>query len=110
MESPPNGDRDLGILRELSSTPWLMDILWDAARRRGHGAHFLPTAMAVEDDHAPFMGVGVPAALLIDFDYPPWHTPDDTLDKVSARSLQIVGEVVLDALVAVEERVGGKRP
>jgi glutaminyl-peptide cyclotransferase len=99
------GDRDLGILRELSSTAWLMDILWDSARRLGQGAHFLPTAMAVQDDHEPFMSVGVPAALLIDFDFPAWHTGDDTLDKVSARSLQVVGDVLLDALSPIEERL-----
>jgi Zn-dependent M28 family amino/carboxypeptidase len=59
----------------------------------------------VEDDHVPFLKAGVPAALLIDFDFPPWHTAADTLDKVSARSLQIVGEVVLDALPAVAARL-----
>ncbi|HMH53666.1 MAG TPA: M28 family peptidase, partial [Candidatus Acidoferrum sp.] len=64
----------------------------------------------VEDDHAPFLSAGVPAALLIDFDFPAWHTAGDTLDKVSARSLQVVGDVVLDALPAVEARVGGTRP
>jgi Zn-dependent M28 family amino/carboxypeptidase len=96
------GDRDLGILRDTYSTPWLRDILWASAVRLGHGRHFLSTEMAVEDDHAPFLRAGVPAALLIDFDYPPWHTPDDTLDKVSAQSLAAVGDVVLDALPAIE--------
>lgn len=96
------GDRDLGILREASSTPWLSDILWASAARLGHGRHFLSTVMAVEDDHAPFLRAGVPAALLIDFDYSPWHTADDTLDKISARSLAIVGDVVLDALPSIE--------
>jgi Zn-dependent M28 family amino/carboxypeptidase len=104
------GDRDLGILREASSTPWLMDLLWESARRLGQGAHFLTDAMAVQDDHAPFMSAGVPAALLIDFDFPAWHTAGDTLDKVSARSLQVVGDVLLDALPAIEERLGGRRP
>jgi len=47
----------------------------------------------------------VPAALLIDFDYPPWHTAGDTLDKVSSRSLAIVGGVLLEALPAIEERL-----
>jgi Zn-dependent M28 family amino/carboxypeptidase len=99
------GDRDLGILRDTYSTPWLMEVLWATAARLGHGRHFLGTAMAVEDDHAPFLAAGVPAALLIDFDYPPWHTADDTLDKVSARSLGIVGDVLLDALPAVERHL-----
>jgi Zn-dependent M28 family amino/carboxypeptidase len=57
----------------------------------------------VEDDHAPFLAAGVPAALLIDFDFPPWHTADDTLDKVSAQSLAVVGDVVLDALPSIEQ-------
>jgi Zn-dependent M28 family amino/carboxypeptidase len=100
------GDRDLNIRREASSTPWLTDLVWESARRLGHGLHFLPDARAVEDDHAPFLKAGVPATLLIDFDFPPWHTASDTLDKVSARSLQVVGEVLLDALPAIEERLG----
>jgi Zn-dependent M28 family amino/carboxypeptidase len=97
------GDRDLGILRDTYSTRWLTDILWATAARLGHARHFLGTEMGVEDDHAPFLRAGVPAALLIDFDYPPWHTPDDTLDKVSARSLAVVGDVVLEALPAIEQ-------
>jgi len=96
------GDRDLGIKRESFSTEALTDILWASARGLGHDAHFLSETMPVEDDHVPFLRAGVPAVLLIDFDFPPWHTPDDTLDKVSARSLQIVGDVVLDALPSVE--------
>jgi glutaminyl-peptide cyclotransferase len=96
------GDRDLAIRREGASTRWLTDIIWASAARLGHGAHFLDDSLPVEDDHVPFLRLGVPAALLIDFDYPPWHTTDDTLDKVSARSLAIVGTVLLDALPTVE--------
>jgi hypothetical protein len=99
------GDRDLGIRRESLSTPWLNDLIWAAARKLGHGQHFLADSLAVEDDHAPFLRLGVPAALLIDFDYPPWHTADDSLDKVSARSLQVVGDVLLEALPAIEARL-----
>lgn len=99
------GDRDLNILRETSSTPWLTDLVWASARRLGHGMHFSPDGRAVEDDHAPFLRAGVPSALLIDFDFPWWHTADDTLDKVSARSLQVVGDVLLDALPGVESRL-----
>ncbi len=107
------GDRDLGIRREAASTRWLTDTIWASAARLGHGAHFLADALAVEDDHAPFLRLGVPATLLIDFDFPPWHTPEDTLDKVSARSLAVVGSVLLDALPAIEEgltRAGTPRP
>jgi glutaminyl-peptide cyclotransferase len=96
------GDRDLAIRREAHSAGWLTEIVWDAAARLGHGRHFLADTLPVEDDHVPFMRLGVPATLLIDFDYPPWHTADDTLDKVSAQSLAVVGEVVLEALPSVE--------
>ena len=104
------GDKALGIRREGYSTTWLTDIIWSTARRLGHGRHFLNDVMPVEDDHAPFMRLGVPGTLLIDFDYPPWHTAEDTLDKVSARSLAIVGEVVREALPEVEQTLikGGR--
>src|SRR5262249_12795207 len=90
------GESGLNTRRDTYSTPWLTDILWASAARLGFSKHFLNDPMPVEDDHAPFLKAGVAASLLIDFDYPPWHTKDDTLDKVSARSLAIVGDVVLD--------------
>jgi len=99
------GDRDLGIRREGFSTSWLTELVWNSAARLGHQAHFLADMLSVEDDHVPFLRAGVPATLLIDFDFPPWHTAADTLDKVSARSLQIVGAVLLDALPAVEAQL-----
>jgi Zn-dependent M28 family amino/carboxypeptidase len=107
------GDRDLGIRREAASTPWMTDVIWASAARLGYATLFMPDSLAVEDDHAPFMRLGVPAALLIDFDFPPWHTAEDTLDKVSARSLEIVGRVLLDALPGIEDgltRSRGGRP
>lgn len=105
------GDRDLAIRREAHSAAWLTDIIWDAAARLGHGRHFLRDTIPVEDDHVPFLRAGVPAALLIDFDFPAWHTAEDTLDKVSAQSLAVVGEVLLEALPSVEHylsRQGGR--
>ena len=69
-----------------------------SARTLGYGRHFLDEALPIEDDHVPFLEAGVPAVDIIDLDYPPWHTADDTLDKVSARSMEIVGRVLLDAL------------
>ena len=105
------GDRRLGIRREATSTPWLTDLLWGSATRLGHQAHFLNETLAVEDDHAPFLRAGIPSALMIDFDYEPyWHTPEDTLDKVSPRSLQVVGDVLLDALPALETLLLGGEP
>jgi glutaminyl-peptide cyclotransferase len=107
------GDRDLGIRREAGSTPWMTDVIWASAARLGYTANFLPESLAVEDDHAPFARLGVPAALLIDFDFPSWHTAEDTLDKVSAKSLEIVGKVILDSLPGIEDglnRSRGGRP
>lgn len=99
------GDRNLNIRRESQSTPWLTDIIWDAARRLGYGRHFLEESMPIEDDHLPFLQAGVPAVDIIDFDYPAWHTAEDTLDQVSPESLRIVGEVTLAALPAIEKRL-----
>jgi Zn-dependent M28 family amino/carboxypeptidase len=103
------GDRDLTVRRDTNSTPWLNDLVWDAAVRLGHAAAFLDEDTTVEDDHLPFMQAGVPAIDIIDLDYAAWHTERDDLDQVSARSLEIVGEVVLDALPAIEARLGGGR-
>ena len=97
------GDRDLAIKKEALSAAWITDLIWMTARRLGHGRHFLDEVMPVEDDHAPFLRAGVPSALLIDFDYAPWHTAQDTLDKVSPKSLAVVGEVVREALPAMEQ-------
>ncbi len=96
------GDRDLKIRRERRSTAWLTNIIWTAARRLNHQATFVDEATDVDDDHVPFLAAGVPAVDIIDLDYPQWHTPDDTLEHVSARSLQIVGDVVVAALPDIE--------
>jgi Zn-dependent M28 family amino/carboxypeptidase len=98
-------DRDLRIKRDTNSTAWLTNIIWDAARREKLSAHFLPEATAIEDDHLPFLQAGVPAVDLIDLEYPPWHTANDTLDAVSAGSLQVVGNVLLSALPQIEARL-----
>jgi glutaminyl-peptide cyclotransferase len=103
------GDRDLNIRKEAGSTPWLTELVWRSAYRLGHGRHFLPDALAVEDDHVPFLRLGVPATLLIDFDFPPWHTAHDTLDTVSAQSLQTVGEVLLETLPEIEAHLSQGR-
>ncbi|MEW6321380.1 MAG: M28 family peptidase [Acidobacteriota bacterium] len=99
------GDRDLAFRREGNSTPWLTDLIWTAARRTGHGRHFLAETTFIEDDHLPFLRAGVPATDIIDLDYGPWHTAGDTLEAVSARSLQVTGEVVLAALPDIEARL-----
>jgi hypothetical protein len=98
------GDRDLGISRESNSTPWLTDIIWAAAQRLGR-PEFLDRETAIEDDHLPFLEAGVPAVDIIDLEYPAWHTAGDTLDKVSAQSLQAVGDVLMAALPDIEKRL-----
>lgn len=103
------GDKDLNIRRESNSTRWLTDLIWAAARRLGHARHFLDESTPIEDDHLPFLQAGVPAVDIIDLDYPAWHTPNDTLDQVSAASLQIVGDVILEALPDIEKRLLSSR-
>jgi glutaminyl-peptide cyclotransferase len=99
------GDRDLTVRRDANSTPWLVDIVWAAAARLGHSGTFSNELTTIEDDHLPFLRAGVPAVDIIDLDNPTWHTPQDTLEFVSARSLQTVGDVVLAALPDVEKRL-----
>jgi len=99
------GDADLNIDRDLNSTVWLEDLVKDAAARLGYQSHFFARQIAVEDDHLPFAKIGVPVADLIDFDYGYdnvfHHTTQDTLDKLSPASLQIVGDTVLETIRAL---------
>jgi hypothetical protein len=101
-------DRDLRMKRDLNSTPWLTDIVWEAARREKLGDYFSSEPTRIEDDHLPFIEAGVPAVDLIDLEYAPWHTAGDTLDAVSARSLQVVGDVLLAALPNRKGRAAGQ--
>jgi hypothetical protein len=104
------GDRDLRIRRESNSTPWLTDLIWASARRLNK-PQFVNESGPIEDDHMPFLRAGVPAVDVIDLEYYDqagrllWHTEHDTLDKVAAGSLQVVGDVLLDALPAIETRL-----
>jgi glutaminyl-peptide cyclotransferase len=99
------GDRDLQIVREGYSTPWLVDIIWSAAARLGKRGNFSNEVLAVEDDHLNFVRAGVPSVDVIDMDNPTWHTAQDDLEHVSRESLQTVGDVILAALPAIEERL-----
>ncbi|HEY7170138.1 MAG TPA: M28 family peptidase [Vicinamibacterales bacterium] len=98
-------DRDLRIRRDLNSTRWLTDIVWDAARRVNQSSVFIAESTEIEDDHLPFVQAGVPSLDIIDLEYPAWHTAQDTLDAVSARSMQTVGDVLIAALPAIEQRL-----
>jgi glutaminyl-peptide cyclotransferase len=99
------GDKNLSIFRETLSTPWVFAALARSAGRLGLGAVFGGPRAAIEDDHLPFLRIGVPAADLIDFEYGPgpgsndyWHTAADTPDKLSAESLAATARIVIGAL------------
>ena len=96
------GDADLNIEHDTNSTPWLEDMILKAATQLGYQSHFFARTMGVTDDHMPFVEHGVPSADLIDFDYGYndvfHHTTDDTVDKLSPKSLEIVGTVTLETV------------
>jgi len=97
------GDSRPQFLREGYSTDWLKDIIWGTADELGHSAVFLDFETPIEDDHVEFIKAGVDAVDIIDLnDYPHWHRATDTLDKLSAGSLQIVGDVLLASLPKIE--------
>jgi hypothetical protein len=104
------GDRNLGIRRDSNSTGWLTDVVWGAAARLKLDNYFLPATTTIEDDHLPFIAAGVPSVDIIDLDYEAWHTKGDTLEAVSARSLQVVGDVLLAALPQIEARLTRPNP
>lgn len=89
------GDADLDIYRERNSNVELTDEIWATAKSLGYGDTFIDEYKhSMLDDHTPFVEAGIPAIDIIDFDYPYWHTLEDTHDKVSAQSLQTVGETL----------------
>jgi len=108
------GDRNLVIKRETNSTRWLTDTIWAAAKRLKR-PEFVDAATPIEDDHMEFLAAGVDAVDIIDLEYfsPSgqemyWHTQQDTLDKVSAGSMEAVGQVLLAALPDIEKRLMSK--
>ena len=102
------GDADLDIQRDENSTPWLSDLVLKAATTLGYQSHFFQQRTAVEDDHMPFQKIGVPVVDIIDIDYgyanAYHHTTQDTMDKLSPKSLQIVGDVVLQTIQYINQR------
>jgi len=99
------GAKPLIVHREKYSTPWLTDAIWSAAHKLGH-TEFKDDAFPVEDDHLEFLEAKIPSVDIIDLnDYPQWHTAQDDLTRVGACSLQAVGDVVIAALPAIENRL-----
>ena len=101
-------DADLNIERESNSAPWLEDLIYQAATRLGYQSHFYARTLEIADDHLPFVKLGVPCADIIDLDYGYGnvfhHTPQDTMDKLSAKSLEIAGDVILETAWMVDVR------
>src|SRR5262249_36206905 len=102
------GDSDLNIVRDGNSTPWLEDYVLKAATALGYQSHFFANKTIINDDHLPFVQKGVPAVDLIDFEYGYqnvfWHTEQDTVDKLSPKSLEIVGQVTLEVVKMIDRK------
>lgn len=89
------GDADLNIYKEINSDTQLVDQIWGIAEELGYSQFIPEFKYQILDDHIPFAQAGIPAVDIIDFDYPYWHTSQDTVDKISPESLDVVGEVLL---------------
>ena len=100
------GGKSLQIEREQNSTKELVDLIWNTAKRLGYGEIFVDQTMPIDDDHLSFLSRGVPSVDIIDLvnsaGY--WHTPQDTLDKISAKNLGIVGHVILESVAELQKR------
>ncbi len=104
------GWKQMRIDREGNSTPWLLDDLATAARDTGHAKYLSPTGLAIEDDHLPFKQRGVPVLDVIDYEYGTPTDPEayhhhegDTLDKLSAQSLQVSADIFLDLIRLINQ-------
>ncbi|OGO18845.1 MAG: hypothetical protein A2Z14_15170 [Chloroflexi bacterium RBG_16_48_8] len=94
------GDADQQLYYENNSDPFLMEEIWEVAAEMGYSS-FIPIGKhSMLDDHIAFLRLGIPAIDIIDFDYPYWHTTQDTLDKVSAESLEQVGRTLQSWLLS----------
>jgi Peptidase family M28 len=100
------GGKNLRIMRDTTSTPWLTRLVWSTADKLGYSGVFLDQDTSVEDDHDSFLKRGVPAVDVIT-DFPNmgyWHTPQDNMDKISAKSLAIVGHVFVETVKELQEK------
>ena len=102
------GDKNLDIQRDTNSTRWLVAVVQQAAAKFGYQHYFFQNEMDVQDDHLPFVQRGVPSVDVIDLDYGPnnsyHHTAQDTMDKISAHSLTIDGDVFMETIRLLDQR------
>jgi glutaminyl-peptide cyclotransferase len=102
------GQNDLHLWRESNSTKWLQDLVWRVAARLGYSDIFLAGESEATDDHVAFLKRGVPSIDIIDLaDYQNlgyWHTAQDTMDKISSRSMAVVGHVILESVAELQKR------
>jgi len=95
------GDKNLDVYYEGNSDPELSQEIWSVADKAGYQRQFFPRVkFSMEDDHTPFLEKGIRAIEIIDFDYPYWHTTEDTSDKVSAESLHAIGDTLFKWITA----------
>jgi len=101
------GYKKLELGRDSTSSRWLQDIIWETGRELGHEKIFVDREEGVGgDDHEPFIRAGVQAVDIIQLSsYPYWHKADDTIDKISAQSMKIVGDTVLASLLKIAARI-----
>jgi glutaminyl-peptide cyclotransferase len=95
------GGKDLHVMNEENSSPALRKLIWSTAEHLGYGKYFDNTEGATDDDHMPFVKIGVNAVDLIDFDTSKktyWHTPEDTMDKLATHSFEVLGAVLTEVL------------
>ncbi len=98
------GSRLLRFKRELNSTKPLTEMVWATAARLGYSAIFVNEAVAIEDDHLSFLKRGVPSVDVIDLEIPYWHTPQDTIDKISSKSLAVTGHVFMESVKQLQSK------
>ncbi len=95
------GDRNLEIFKEthsMKSASWLVDLIYGTAEKMSIPQFRSQSKYTIYDDHYPFIGLGIPSVVLIDFDYPHWHKLTDTLDKCSPESMFSVFQVMAEIL------------
>jgi glutaminyl-peptide cyclotransferase len=102
------GPKDLKVDQDTNSTPWLSDLVWKTASRLGYKSEFSGQKTGIEDDHLPFVQRGIPSVDIIDLigyqNSGYWHTPQDTMDKISPKSIAVVGHVMLETIGELQKK------